>query len=1109
MVSARYEQWKDDVKAANPLLDIVRGDARDLKPAGRHRWLGCSPLRGDKNPSFYVFPEEDIGGRWHDFGTGDRGDVIDYVMARDGVDFRTAIDRLADRAGMKWSGSNGGGEHDPEIEEEITRVVERRLVEKIATEAADYYHLNLTGEARAHLQSHYGFTDKTIDKQKIGWGTGELFEYLRSRGYTVNDILKTGMFIRTQGGRVIEHHEDRITFPYLRRGYAPYMISRRLDGVTPDTQYQVAKYKKTLTQSDNHPYVSRHVRNDIFYGEDTARRKVDILAITEGVTDAITAIQCGIPTISPVTTRFKDSEIERCVQMSGNANTVVIVNDHEDPRPHPKSPGKTIQPGLDGAAKSAKALFDAGRDARIVVLPIPDGQDKIDLNEYVRDNGKDELLDQVAKAMPYPEFLISRVPLDTRPVELDEKLSPAYAVIASCSPTEREAYINVICHRFKLTHGTVVEAVAEFLRSRKETTIVPPPPDTDRSPGVGDGGAPPAPPSSGSGGTSSGDGGSGSLPPDHIGDIFGAVEEDPDGYYFVTKRTRKGDFYEERISNFVLTPKKIVRLDDGQRVCCDIRCVNGMVIRDVIFSDRAFRSAKDFKGEVKSRSNLFTWSGKDQNVEGVVELLTQQPMEEFKGVPTLGYVEVEGKPRWVMPDYVLGPDGRVINSNVIYAPIQKPGLADCIELEGATLDAAEIRALAQRLLPMIFSLNTPDVILPLLGWFSAAAATPIIREMLGHMAVLWIWGTQGSGKTSIVRDIFWRMCCGVKSEPFSCTDTVFTLINVFSCSTSVPTVYDEYKHDMPQKQQDAFLRMVRKVYSSEQEKRGRPDLRVVEYKLVAPVCVIGEMMPTQPAILERIVCVSPLKHDITAEGRRNLARVTSEPLHLLGGHFIQFVLGRDLRKDLRTAESIMDTELLPTLKEPLPPRIRDNLLIVTFGDYLHRQWCDEIGVKIPKRPKIKDVFPKLVANITATEDGGGVKDSFDHFVEAMSTYAHLGLIRENIHYAIVNDMLCLHLESCYQVYLVERRRANQPDATNGLTALKRVIREKHAQGGYIVNRSHRVRFTPPGGGPVRQVRCITIDPDMVPDHVHVDQFPVSTNRTQGGHQRSFEKWGDN
>ena len=81
------------------------------------------------------------------------------------------------------------------------------------------------------------------------------------------------------------------------------------------------------------------------------------------------------------------------------------------------------------------------------------------------------------------------------------------------------------------------------------------------------------------------------------------------------------------------------------------------------------------------------------------------------------------------------------------------------------------------------------------------------------------------------------------------------------------------------------------------------------------------------------------------------------------------------------------------------------------------------------------------------------------------------------------------------------RRRGQADETNGVRAIKRVLREKKASGSdYIEDLSHRVMFNDPDLGR-RQLRAVVIDTRKFPEHLDVDPFPVTVNRTQGGHQR--------
>lgn len=1095
MASAAYIHFCEKVKSNTDIVELVREAGGKPRPAGRHQMVCCSPLRNEKDPSFRIYVNQNS---WWDYGAQVGGDTIDFVREWKNCDFNEAIDYLADRLGMSW-GSNGTSGHsrDPKIEKEITRYIERRWIEKLSTDAASYYHSRLTPKVRAWLKHHYGFDDEIIDRQRIGWSDGTLLKHMRGQNVSEKDLLKTGLFLKTQRGTIVEHHELRVTFPYWRRDAAPYMISRRVDGVTPDTAWQKSKYKKTLTKSDNHPYVSRWVRNDILYGEDSARRHQQTLVITEGVTDAITAIMCGWPVISPVTVRFKDDDIERVLRLTEKADRIVILNDHEAPRIHERTK-RAIQPGLDGAQDMARVLFESGRNVCIGILPLPKGEDKVDLNSFVRDHGQDALTPVIDEALPYPEFLVWRIPSDTRPAELDGALAPVYEAIAHVdSALEREAYVNRICERLHLTHETVADAVDEFLRARG------PLPEPPALPTGGSAKKPPAPPAAPPPPPSSGSGGAGSGPPTRppgIGNIRGHVYRSQDNYYYVLRRGPDDDLIEDRISDFVLEPQKIIQLEHGRQVCCDIHRYNGMVVRqDVALPPKVFSSARDFKKAVQNDAGV-SWSGSEHNVQAVFELLNNTPeVPVHQGIELIGFANTKNGPRFVLPDRIVGPGGTCRGTDVVYAAIEPPAVAERLKMDGVDMPIATIAKVAARSMPKIFGLNRPPVIIPINGWFVAACVAPQIRAVLRHFPILCMWGTQGCGKTTMARDIFWQMV-GVVGEPFSCNDTPFALMKNLCTTSSVPLIYDEYRALAP-RQKDLFHSLLRKNYVGSVETRGRQDQRTNKFRLLSPIVVIGESLPDDPAIMERMVCASPLKNTLTSETGKLIRELSNEPLYQLGGHLHRWCLSVDVPEMIERARAQMHARLLPLLPEPLPPRLRDNMLVVVLGDMLHRQWCEDLSVTFD-RPDIRDHFPQIVSAITDTEEGGGVRDAFDRFLEALSSYAHAGALEEDIHYALIDHKLCIHLESCYQEYLVQRRRAGLHDETNGPTSLRRVVREKQEQGGYIVDRGRRVRL----GG--RQVRCVVIDPAKVPEHLAVDEFPISHVRKRGG-QLPIDGWGPN
>lgn len=90
----RVDKLKDDV-----LISGVVGRATKLKRAGREH-QGLCPFHHEKSPSFFV---NDAKGFAHCFGCGWHGDVIRFVMDREGCGFRDAYQRLASDDLPTWT----------------------------------------------------------------------------------------------------------------------------------------------------------------------------------------------------------------------------------------------------------------------------------------------------------------------------------------------------------------------------------------------------------------------------------------------------------------------------------------------------------------------------------------------------------------------------------------------------------------------------------------------------------------------------------------------------------------------------------------------------------------------------------------------------------------------------------------------------------------------------------------------------------------------------------------------------------------------------------------------------------------------------------------------
>src|SRR4051794_41436699 len=69
-----------------------------MRRSGPHSYMGLCPFHDERTPSFSVEP---VAKLFHCFGCGESGDVFDFVMKTENVDFGSALELLADRCGVK------------------------------------------------------------------------------------------------------------------------------------------------------------------------------------------------------------------------------------------------------------------------------------------------------------------------------------------------------------------------------------------------------------------------------------------------------------------------------------------------------------------------------------------------------------------------------------------------------------------------------------------------------------------------------------------------------------------------------------------------------------------------------------------------------------------------------------------------------------------------------------------------------------------------------------------------------------------------------------------------------------------------------------------------
>src|SRR6201984_3942239 len=88
---------KDRVRDAVDFVELV-GARTELRRAGAARFEGLCPFHEERTPSFGIDPVQKV---YYCFGCQASGDVFTFVQETEGVDFKGALELLAERYGVE------------------------------------------------------------------------------------------------------------------------------------------------------------------------------------------------------------------------------------------------------------------------------------------------------------------------------------------------------------------------------------------------------------------------------------------------------------------------------------------------------------------------------------------------------------------------------------------------------------------------------------------------------------------------------------------------------------------------------------------------------------------------------------------------------------------------------------------------------------------------------------------------------------------------------------------------------------------------------------------------------------------------------------------------
>ena len=341
--------WTAAVAAVKERADIVAviHATTPLRRTGIS-YAGRCPFHDDRTPSLFVYPQQ---GTYHCYGCGARGDVIDFVMRRDGLAFADALARLAQEVGV--AAPVRASPSDP---------VDADLWAAAAAHWAARLHEDDGDGARAYL-ARRGVLPRVWAAFRLG-ATGaapdDLLQALGgAAGRPAARLEAAGLARRTRAGdRVYDRFTRRVMLPLLRDGRVVSAMGRAwTDQERP--AYLAGPGAPTAT---------------LLYGADQARdacARARRLILVEGAFDALAlhahAGADGAPAAAALTANLSAAQARMARALLPRDGDVLLAFDGD-------------AGGARGMLRALAALRNVGMAWEAVrIVWLPDGCDPSDL----------------------------------------------------------------------------------------------------------------------------------------------------------------------------------------------------------------------------------------------------------------------------------------------------------------------------------------------------------------------------------------------------------------------------------------------------------------------------------------------------------------------------------------------------------------------------------------------------------------------------------------------------------------------------------------------------------------------------------------------------------
>lgn len=359
---------RDEIRGRVDIVDYVSAYVRLIK-RGKN-YLGLCPFHSEKTPSFNVSRERQM---FKCFGCGEGGDIFKFVMRMDGLSFREALERLAERTGVVLEDRPQGPSADL-----------RERARAMHQEAARFYASLLWNTPDALAYAHgRGFSDDSLRNFGLGWAPDTwdaLLSHLGGIGWTGRDLFEAGLAkANPERGTYYDAFRGRLMFPIF------------------DVQNRVIAFGGRVVGEGEPKYLNSaegplFSKSTALYALNLANKAIareDRVLVMEGYTDVLVAHQAGFD-IAVATLGTSLTE-EHVAVLARKTRNVILAYDADSA-------------GIRAALRAGPMFEAAEMDVRLLVMP-----EGYDPDSFLRAFGAPAFAERLDNATPLMDFQLAQL----------------------------------------------------------------------------------------------------------------------------------------------------------------------------------------------------------------------------------------------------------------------------------------------------------------------------------------------------------------------------------------------------------------------------------------------------------------------------------------------------------------------------------------------------------------------------------------------------------------------------------------------------------------------------------------------------------------------------